>query len=55
MEEALENLVNTVTSPATSSFEHLREIVGFPDYYQTEQRYAWADFNDETNNTKTNT
>ena len=28
------------TPPGLSDFAHLRDIVGFPDYYEAEKKYA---------------
>ncbi len=40
MEEALGALAAGTPAPRLASFEHLREVVGFPEYYQAERRYA---------------
>jgi 2-methylisocitrate lyase-like PEP mutase family enzyme len=44
MEDALGNLKNNEPASVSSDFEHLREVIGFPEYYQTEHRYALEKF-----------
>ena len=40
MENALEALKQGRTPDTLSDFAHLRDIVGFPDYYEAEKKYA---------------
>ena len=40
MERALASLAAGEVPPETADFAHLRDIVGFPDYYEAEKRYA---------------
>ena len=40
MEDALSDLKRGHRPRGLADFVHLREIVGFPEYYQTEQKYA---------------
>jgi hypothetical protein len=46
---AMENALNTLKSgevpapPVLPTFPELRDVVGFPDYYDQEQRYALDD------------
>ncbi len=39
METALEELKDGYHPKSLASFEHLQEVIGFPDYYQNEERY----------------
>ncbi|GGF72489.1 hypothetical protein GCM10011332_28060 [Terasakiella brassicae] len=39
METALEELKGGYHPKSLASFEHLQEVIGFPDYYQNEERY----------------
>ena len=52
MEDALSSLMIGGQPGTAASFEHLREIVGFPEYYQAEKRYAWENFTDIAKGTK---
>jgi len=48
MEQALDEL-NAGWHPRNlSDFSHLREVVGFPDYYAAEEAYAGVELDDET-------
>jgi len=40
MEQALAALAAGEAPPESAEFAHLRDIVGFPDYYEAEERYA---------------
>ena len=40
MEQGLEALKEGRTPEGLSDFAHLRDIVGFPDYYEAEKKYA---------------
>ena len=40
MEQALASLACGEVPPEAAEFAHLRDIVGFPDYYEAEKRYA---------------
>ncbi len=40
MEDQLQALKNGGGAPAKAGFAHLRDIVGFPAYYETEKKYA---------------
>ena len=40
MEQALAALAAEQTPDDTAEFAHLRDIIGFPEYYQAEKRYA---------------
>ena len=40
MEQALEALAEGAPNPHAATFAHLQEIVGFPEYYEAEKRYA---------------
>jgi hypothetical protein len=40
MENALAALKAGRTPDTLSDFAHLRDIVGFPDYYEAEKKYA---------------
>lgn len=39
METALEELKGGYHPKSLASFEHLQDVIGFPDYYQNEERY----------------
>ncbi|MEZ4525603.1 MAG: isocitrate lyase/PEP mutase family protein [Desulfobacterales bacterium] len=40
MEKALESIQSGYQTREAAEFAHLREIAGFPEYYETEKRYA---------------
>ena len=40
MEQALAALAAGETPGDAAEFAHLRDIVGFPEYYEAEERYA---------------
>ena len=40
MEDALSSMQGGKHPDALAEFAHLRDVVGFPDYYETEKKYA---------------
>ena len=40
MESSLLSLKQGKTPEYLADFSHLRDVVGFPDYYEAEQKYA---------------
>ncbi|MCH8238254.1 MAG: hypothetical protein IIC06_08790 [Proteobacteria bacterium] len=40
MEDALSSMRGGKHPDALAEFAHLRDVVGFPDYYETEKKYA---------------
>ena len=41
MENVLKDMLSGNQTQETAEFAHLREIVGFPEYYETEKKYAF--------------